>query len=240
MWYQQKFKSFFWLFPFVFACLGYVFAHFFMRNNEISTPCVIGKKLEQALKEVSCTGLNMRFLREQEDAELPAGVIVEQVPRPHQKVRFNQHVFVTISKRPPAVVAPHVIGQDHNTLTTGATRQGITIKPCWLTSSYPKDLCFAQSPSLGKELLKQGLVTYLSLGKSQLFIFPQLKKQPLSKVRELLEKEGISIEMFHTVQMPEDHVCDHRCIVVDQKPVAGAIVDMNKKLYVQLEVKAEK
>jgi len=85
-------------------------------------------------------------------------------------------------------------------------------------------------------------MTYLSLGKNSLFIFPNFQDQSLGEVKAFLEKEGIKVEVFHTKQKLDDHNYQsnndyQRCFIVDQKPMAGSIVDLSKTLYVQFRSK---
>ncbi|MCK4499110.1 PASTA domain-containing protein [Candidatus Babeliales bacterium] len=229
-------KQFFWLSPFFLFLFGYYGAQHFVRKREVAAPHVVGKSVKQALLSVSNCGLNLRFLREQVDSDLPEGTILEQVPKHGDMVRLNQHVFVTVSKCQPPIKSPLVLGFTHEVITAESKKLGIQSKMCWLESYHPKNLCFAQSPGLGQSLEKRQLLAYLSLGHCKLFTFPDLKEQSLFQVREFLEKEGVTVDVFHPDKIAADHSCD-KCIVYDQKPMAGAIVDMAKRLYVQLAVK---
>ena len=82
---------------------------------------------------------------------------------------------------------------------------------------------------------KQQFTSYFSLGRSQLYLFPNLKNSSVDRVKRFLESEKIKIDLFHKNEIDSSHRC-HNCVVVDQNPMAGAIVDRSKGFYVQLSV----
>lgn len=161
------------------------------------------------------------------------GIVLEQAPKARRRVRPNQYFFVTLSKHPPKIIAPDFLNQKHNFLSKQVKKMGIRTKTCWLESFYPKDICFAQTPQPGADLENRSLVTYLSSGHNRLFVFPKLEGMLVGQVQEFLKGEGIKVEVFHAKRVGSGHLCDC-CRVIDQKPMAGTIVD--KKLYVQLQV----
>jgi len=221
-----------WIFPFISFVLGYSFTHCFFHKKVIAVPNLIGKPIHKAIKVATLAGLNIRLLREKEDVDLVEGIILEQTPRPHRKIKPNQYLFVTLSKQPQDIIVPCLVGQKQDVIVDRVKKLGIRSKTFWLDSKYPREFCVAQTPQPGTELRKQILVTYFSLGKNKLFVFPNMRGMLVSKVKEFLEREGIKVEVFHDKKVEKYHLCEC-CKVLDQKPMAGTIID--KKLYVQLQ-----
>ncbi|MHA1558933.1 MAG: PASTA domain-containing protein [Alphaproteobacteria bacterium] len=226
-------KSVLWTFPFLSFFFGYFLTNSFFHKKIIAVPNIIGKSIHEAVKEATESGLNLRLLREKVDADIVDGIVLEQKPSPRRCIKPNQFLFVTLSKRPDPVIAPNILGEKQTSILERAKKLGIRTKTFWIESSHPKGSCVAQVPDPGLELNNEGLATYLSAGNSRLFIFPRLCGLPLVSVKEFLEKEGIKVEIFHKDRshkgMPHEN-----CIVLDQKPMAGTIIDKN--LYVQLQV----
>ena len=162
--FKKKLKNILWIFPFISFVFGYYFLHTLLQKKEIFTPNVIGQNIQSAMKGMSKCGLNIRLLREQEDSDLPAGIVLEQIPKPNQMVRPNQHVFVTISKRPQTVLAPDFLGQRYKFIVKQVAKLGIHAKVFWLQSTYPKNFCIAQSPQPEQEMRDQKLIIYVSSG----------------------------------------------------------------------------
>lgn len=219
--------------PFILFVFGYYFAHSFFHNRHIKTPNFIGKNVFKAIKKASKVGLNLRFLREKVDSELEAGLILEQSPKPHQKVKPNQHIFLTISRRPKGIETPKLLATNHKSIIDECRKLGIPVKLFWVKSNYPKNFCIAQYPNHGQKLSKKRLIAYISHGRNDLVVFPDLTNKRTKDVKEFLKKEGIELECIPKYDDNE------RTVVIDQKPVAGSIVDKSRKLYVQVQVARE-
>jgi len=61
-------------------------------------PSTLGKNIQEAAGILSSNNLGMRILAEREDAILPEGMVLDQIPKPGRKIRPNQHVFVQHNK----------------------------------------------------------------------------------------------------------------------------------------------
>lgn len=223
------------LFPFFGFISGYYFLYVFLQKKEIEVPSLIGRNLRDCIKEVSKKGLSLKLLREQEDSDLPQGVILQQIPSTHQKIRPNQSVLVTISKKPKPTITPNFVGLSHNQINLNTKKAGIQSKSFWIKSIYPTDNCICQYPESGFILKNQKLITYLSTGQNSLFIVPNFKDYLIHDVKQNLNCDNISLEILH-VKEDWDDFNEQNCFVIDQKPIAGSIVDMNKPLRIQLQV----
>lgn len=229
------FFSALWLLPFIGFVLGYLVTLSFFHTKEIQVPNFVGKSVQYAIRHATYVGLNVRLLREKIDPDIEEGIVLEQMPRQACTIKPNQHVFVTLSKRPQKIITPDVLGCDHKLIAKQCREQGISTNFFWLPSHYPKATCFSQSPQSGCTLHHRPLVSYLSSGRNRLVIFPNLKGHAVGRVKECLGDDGVTIEVLHCDEVHSEHDCS-TCTVVDQKPIAGSIIDMGKKLYVQLQV----
>ncbi len=234
-------KSFFqnyilWTVPFLSFIFGYYILHCFLQKKAINAPNLIGKNLQEGMLILSKQGLNIRLLREQENTDLDVGTILDQTPKPTIKIKPNQHIFVTISTKPKTNSAPDFSGQKHADVIQKSIKQGIHTKTFWLKSTYPKNFCLAQYPQTGQQLTQQKLIAYFSEGKNSLFIFPNLKDCLLKDVKPFLQKVGVSVDI---VCQKKGSLPRGQTKIVDQKPMAGSIVDLSKKLYVQLQVEED-
>ncbi len=224
-----------WILPFTGFIFGYFTLDFFIQKQEITTPNVIGKSLQESVKILSNKGLSLKLLREQEDSDLPEGIILDQIPVFAKKIRSNQHVFVTVSKKPPAIKTPDFFGKNHSFITQDSLKDCIQTQVFWVKSFYPSGFCFAQYPLPGQKLENTKLAVYLSVGSNSLYVVQNVKGKIVSEVQKRLEKENIKTDVFHAKPVDENHVCKD-CRVIDQKPMPGSIVNLNKTLHMQLQV----
>ena len=205
-----------------------------MQKDEVITPNVIGKSLQESVAVLSHNNLSVRLLHEQEDAVLPEGTILDQIPKPYQKVKPNQNVFVTVSKRESLMQVPDFGGQQHDAIVAMAAKRGIELKAFFVASNLPKGRCIAQYPQAREDFERKRMTVYLSATQSPLYIMPSLKDQPVKEAEEFLTAANFSVEILHDKEVAQDHQCTS-CHVVDQQPQAGAIVDLSRKITVQLQ-----
>ena len=231
----KQISSFLWVFPFLGFIFGYYLLHLFLQKKTLETPNVIGKSLQSGMNALSVNGLSVRLLREQEDPDLPEGVVLDQIPRPNQKIRPNQHVFVTISKKPKPVLIPDFIGQNQKFITSKSAKMGMQTKIFWIKSHHPINTCIAQYPQCEQELGTGKAVAYLSAGSEVLYIVPNLKDCYVEQLTELFKRGNIKLDVIHAKQVESSHHCKD-CKVIDQKPMPGSIVDLSKTLYMQIQV----
>ncbi len=225
-----------WIFPFSSFILGYYLFHIFLQRHQVFVPNIIGKSLQSSMNILSDKGLSLRLLKELEDPDLPPGTILDQIPKPRQKVKPNRHLLVTVSRKPKPILAPDFLGQDQKSIAKLSAKMGVQTKVFWLKSYYPIKTCIAQFPYAGQEVVNRKFVTYLSAGGQNLYVVPNFKGCKIEHLKESFEKENVELEIFHIQRVVDRHVCK-KCIVVDQKPMSGSIIDLGKTLHIQVQVK---
>lgn len=224
-----------WLLPFFAFFIGYVIAGFLLHKTDFATPNVIGKQLHESVQILSKHHLGIRLLQQREDATLPEGTILDQLPRPDQKVRSNQHVFVIVSTKQQPIVISDFWGKKMEDVLASVAKKELDSVIVHVPSPYPAKLCIAQLPSGGQGLEGKKITLYFSSGKESASIMPNLIGSQLCLVQEALSKYDIRAEIFHTRAVSPDHTCS-ACTIIDQQPKPGSIIDLERGLDFQFKV----
>lgn len=238
-----------WLYtlPFIGFALGYIGAGFFVQNAQLPTPNVIGKPLHEGIQTLSNVRLGTRLLLQREEATLAEGTILEQLPRPGQQIRPNQNVFVTISTKRPQAQAPDWWGKRIKDVVDTVERSGLRCNVVTLPSTYPKGMCVAQAPTAGQPIIEKSMTMYASQGRAQLAVMPDFCGLSVAAFEQALAGKDVRAEFFHEKQDPahgelvepierQEHTCQN-CIIIDQQPVPGAIVDLDRTLDIQVNLR---
>jgi len=232
---KRSSKKLLWALPFVAFIIGYAVSDYFLHKADLLTPNVIGKSLDQAIVLLSGQSLGIRLLATREDQTLPEGVILDQLPSPSQKIKTNQNVFVTLSTRRQLCRMPDFWGKKQRDVVEEVSKKGLEVEEVHVHSNYPQTMCVGQYPSAGCELTDKKVQVYISEGKHSLGIMPLLVGVPLKTVQEAYKKFDARVEIFHASPVTDDHDCS-KCVIVDQQPVSGAVVDMGRGLRIQVLV----
>jgi len=226
----------FWsLLPFVGCLAGYFLSGYFIQKAEIATPLLIGKSLLQAVEILSQDRLGVRLLMQKEDVSLPESTIIDQLPRPGQLIRLNQNVFVTTSTRQPPLAMPDWWGKRVKDLLPVCEKSGFEATVITLPSHYPQGMCIAQFPTAGQPMQGRRVRVYVSGGMLQLAIMPNYKGLTVAAFEKVLEHKDIRVEYLHAKAVEVGHQCT-QCVINDQYPVAGSIVDTIKTINIQVQV----
>ena len=230
-------KHLVWVAPFISFLVGYSVSYVMLQKKAIETPRVVGKSLQESMEILSKHSLSGRLLRAQDDAVLAEGTVLDQIPRAGLKIRPNQHVFLVIAKKPPKDIVPECVGKRLDTLIAPLKKQGIEVISIATQSYYPEGSCIAQDPWPGSSLTHKKVTCLVSAGTTKLAIVPDFKGKHALHVQTFLRDHKIQHEMFHPTIFDTGHHCD-RCVITDQRPMAGSIVDLDKSLFFQLQAGA--
>ncbi len=152
------------------------------------TPNVIGKTLDAAIVLLSEQSLGVRLLATREDATLPEGVILDQLPSPLQKIKANQNVFITLSTRRQLCKMPDCWGKKQKEVIEDLTKKGLEPSVVHVHSDYPSSMCVGQFPCQGSELTDKQVLVYISDGKQKLGIMPRLIGISLKTIEDAYKK----------------------------------------------------
>jgi len=238
----MRMQQYFWIIPFISFLGGYLLLGSLFQPKEFETPAIVGKQLLNAVSVLSDHKLNIRFLAQKEESDLPQGTILSQKPLSGRKIKANQSVYVVISKKPPKIPCPALLGKPLNTLLKELEQKNIRNKSYFLPSNHPKNNCIAQYPCPLTPLKGKNVITYVSDGNKKPVILPDFKHKKIVQVVEFLKKYApyIKVEMIHSPRCELHHMCDQNCIVSDQRPLAGSIVKLDGKNPIKVHLKIVK
>lgn len=232
----MKIENYLWLLPFLCFLFGYYLTNYLLSVPSLETPALLGKNINHGVKLLSERNLNLRIIQEKEDNDLPDGTIVSQSPSEHQKVKANQTIFCVTSRQAQTKTAPNLINQNMQQVNELVKNERVRTKAYMIPSNHKEGLCIAQFPSHHEPLHQQSIITYISAGNKKPVLFPSLKGKDINQVKEFFALYGIKLSVSHASHVDKQHQCT-TCCVVEQKPLAGSIVDMSKPLHVQVQVR---
>ncbi len=216
-------KHYVWLFPFIFFLGGYVITRHYLYIPYLKVPSVVGQQLTDACTSLSSLNLNVRILEIKQDEELPEGTVINQLPSPHQLIKPRQTIFLTISKHPPHVATPNLLGQAIAQLEA-LSNQKVKIKYHLVPSEEPGKLCFGQTPAPGAPLDGKIITAYVSGDRNRLVVWPNFVGQQIEHVIDFLAPYQLE---------PHIEKQTNQRIIREQHPLAGSIIDLNQKPYIQ-------
>jgi len=234
----MKLQNYLWTLPFLSFLAGYLVLQQFSRVEKLEAPNIVGRQLQEAVAELSAHNLNIRFIAQKNDPDLPEGTILSQTPAAGQQIKPHQAIHVLISKSPHKIAAPLLVGKPEQVIKQQLSALGIRSTFHRLASNRPFNTCIAQLPTAGTQLEKDKVTVYLSAGSKKPILLPDLKGKTVPKVAEFLQRYNVQMELVHTKPENQDHQCDQNCVITDQRPLAGSIVILSeeKPLVLHLQV----
>lgn len=231
-----KFFNQIWFIPFLCFISGYYFFSYFYPDQDIIVPNITGMNLQDSIRILTGLNLSLFLLKELENPDLSEGIILNQSPSVGQKVKKNQNIFVTISKKPKILNIPNFFEQKQYQISKYLEDLGIVGEFFWIDSFYPLNSCIAQSFKQNDMLNNGKLLIYLSAGENNFYIVPLLKGCKIKKMYDSLDLDKIKLDIFYKNRKVDNYQDFENYFIVDQKPMAGSIVDLDKKLYLQVQI----
>jgi len=224
-----------WILPFIGFCIGYLCLQLFITDTTIQAPDLVGKNILEATRMSSLSKLNLQIIAEKEVTDAMPGTIIKQNPLPGKPIKSHQSIFIVITKQPAPLIAPQLIGKDYKEIERLTKDKSIKNRTYFLPSTYPKDFCFAQTPTTQQPLEAKKMMCYISSGTHHQYLFPDLTGINLREVVEFLQHYNISWDAYYKNQKITSSTQNNYTVKL-QKPLAGTFVIPNNKLYVQLQV----
>lgn len=232
--YIKIFHKTLWLLPFICFFIGYQLLNQLYKVEKIANPNLVGQTISDAIKTCSNLNLNLRIISEQVEPNLPENTILSQKPN-HAFIKQNQIVFVVASKKPEPQFAPNLYGLTASDIEAKLKKLAIKNKSYYLPSIAPKDTCFGQSVTPEEKLNDHKLIDYISTGHNQLVIMPSLVSCSMADIKILLDSYQIKLNIKPVV---DDNLPLNS--IIEQKPQAGTIIDLNKLTQIELCVASKK
>ena len=186
-------------------------------------------QVHEALKLVGKQPLSLRLLSQKEDNDLPTRTIVSQTPRPGQKIKAHQALFIVVSQQIKTQIAPTLISKTDTEIEKICHKHEISCTHYTIPNIALDPNCFAQLPRPGKSMNDNVIIAYKGTNKKKPAIFPQLKGYSLDIVKRFLEEHECRINL----KAPPD-ISDNQLVITDHRPMAGSIINNIADITVQL------
>ncbi len=219
-------KNYLWILPFFSFILGYTVTQLIFDSTAIPTPHLIGTYLHEALPLISHHKLNLRLIDQKEEAHIPEGIIISQIPQPGKMIKQHQHIFIVTTKKPLAVKAPSCKEKNISLLLPELHALGIYPRIYKMSHYYPQDTCFAQHPEPEEPLEKNRLTLYISAGNKKPIIWPCFIGMPLEDVCSFLDAYTIQPYIINNSPHLSAHIAN--LTVIDQRPLPGTLITIDE------------
>ena len=235
----MKLTYYLWILPFLSFLAGYLLLQRMTSVDQVQVPALVGKQLQNAVAALSEKNLNLRFITQKSDPDLPHGTILSQTPSAGKKIKPHQAIHVVISKKPEKLAAPMLINKSITAIEKELALQSIRNKTYSVSSKKPINSCIAQFPAPGTPLEENKVVTYLSCGNQKQLLMPNLQGKPISEATEFLNRYNVQVEIQKSSQKKYNSKSGANNIIINQRPLAGSFVtfEPDKPLFVQLQIK---
>ncbi|HSC50930.1 MAG TPA: Stk1 family PASTA domain-containing Ser/Thr kinase, partial [Gaiellaceae bacterium] len=193
-------------------------------NKPVAVPAVAGIQEQLAVKKIRDAGLVPSVSREP-STDAPKGQVISQSPDPGTKVQKNETVELVVSKGPPTVPVPSVIGKNRDDAISTLVNAGLNPKAYAVPSSKPVDTVTGQDPGAGKVVEKGSSVRInYSSGPAEVDI-PNVVGIPYDQAAATLQQQGFGVKRTDVdSEQPKD-------TVVSQSPSSrapsGATITLN-------------
>jgi serine/threonine-protein kinase len=193
-------------------------------NKPVAVPAVAGIQEQLAVKKIRDAEL-VPSISHQASTDVDKGVVISQSPDPGTKVQKHQTVELVVSKGPPTVAVPSVIGQNRDAAISALVNAGLSPKAYPVPSSKPVDTVTGQDPAAGKVVEKGSSVRInYSSGPAEVDI-PNVVGLSYDQASSSLQAQGFGVKRTNVdSDQPKD-------TVVSQSPSSrapsGATITLN-------------
>jgi len=215
--------SYFWILPFVAFLMGYQVVRYLTHTEAVAVPSVVGLHLSDAIRQLSADRLNVRILAEKEDPDLREATILRQTPEQGRWVKPHQAIFLVITRKPLKPIAP-VFEGTLSDAKAKAQQARIQLATYHFETTSPYEQVVAQSILPTREVDDNTMYVYVSDGPSSLRIFPRLEGRTAEDVVSFFSKYAIPVEVQG----------ESTAAIIDQRPVAGTLIDIRRPLTVRV------
>ena len=214
------------LFVVVSAIAGYFTLKLIVKSEDVVVvPDLEGKDVVYALELLTDLGLNTKVAGYEFRTDIPKNHVAHQDPKPGAEVKKDRDIRVIVSKGPPTVVVPNLVGIDLREANIMVEENGLTggVVSETFAKEAPAGEVISQAPMPGRVINRGDPVDLLvSLGaRPQRFKMPHLDRLSPEDAIVLLERSQLNLGQIHYVQrddVPQD-------VVIEQNPRSGYPVD---------------
>lgn len=223
------------LLPFICFIAGYLLSALITGNKTYITPRLTGMSIYEAIKTTSPHQINIRILSEKESEHVPAGTIISQKPSAGRAIKTHQPIFVTTTKMPPQTTAPQLLQLQKTDINKICHDLNLKAKTYYLEYQAPSYSCIGQLPESTHIVHDHKIITYLAKDKLNMYLMPDLTKQPLKLSLELLQNYTDKVTVYMGTQKQFEPYPENATII-NQKPLAGSLISIQPTPLIQLEI----
>ncbi|HET7760327.1 MAG TPA: PASTA domain-containing protein, partial [Gaiellaceae bacterium] len=162
-------------------------------NKPVAVPLVSGLQENLAVKKINDAGLVPNVSRES-STDVPKGTVISQSPDAGTKVQKSQSVQLIVSKGPPTVAVPSVVGQNRDAAISTLANAGLNPKAYPVPSNKPVDTVTGQDPPAGKVVEKGSSVRInYSSGPAEVDV-PNVVGMPYDQAAASLQGQGFGVK----------------------------------------------
>jgi serine/threonine-protein kinase len=185
-------------------------------NEPVAVPFVKGMREQLAVKNIRDAGLVPQVQREP-DRNVEKGNVIDQSPAAGTRVQKDQTVTLTVSKGPPQVKVPSVIGKTQDDAVSTLVNAGLKASPVVpVPSNKPQGTVTGQDPAPGLEVVEGSRVRInVSSGPAEVDV-PSVVGLPFDQASAALQQQGFAVSR---IDVESDQPKD---TVVDQSPSGEA------------------
>ena len=191
----------------------------------VPVPEVTSKPEDEAMTTLSDAGFEVDVKRGFDDT-VPQGNVIRQDPGPHQKFQEGSTVTIVVSRGPPPVKVPDVIGQTtaeaRGTLEALGFHVEVTQE---FSTDVPRGHVISTDPSRGEKPPKGSTVTLFVSKGPKTFPMPKVVGMQREAAVTKLEALGLSVKV---VEIPGTHGNQ----VVYQDPDPGVTVEQGQQVTI--------
>lgn len=221
------------LLPFLFFVIGFYGTALFIRRETFLVPSVVGLSVSEAVLVFSkpTAQLVARILTEREDDTMVPGTVIAQMPRPGQRVKPQQCIYLTVSKSQQKATVPDFVGLPIAEATARADQKRVRLKTFTIPDMAPAGAVIAQMPLPGTLFEGEPVLLYVSSGtETTVRVVPDLNGLPVEEVMHACAQQGVKVVVLDAPPELAGR------IVVAQRPLAGSIVDAANQVVLQVQV----
>jgi serine/threonine-protein kinase len=185
-------------------------------NKPVSVPKVAGIREQLAVKKIRDAGLVPQVKRDTSET-VAKGTVIDQSPPAGLHIQKNQTVTITVSKGPPQVQVPSVIGKTQDDAVSTLVNAGLKASPVVpVSSNKPEGTVTGQDPAGGMTVIKGSRVRInVSSGPAEVDV-PSVIGLTFDQASATLQNDGFAVSRTNVESdQPKD-------TVVDQSPSGQA------------------
>jgi beta-lactam-binding protein with PASTA domain/predicted Ser/Thr protein kinase len=194
-------------------------------SKPVAVPNVVPLREALAVQKIRDAHLTPNVIRKYDDT-VQQGIVISQNPNAGSRVVKNSTVDIVVSRGPPPVTVPDVVGKSRDDAVATLTSAGLKPNVHEVHSSMPADTVTAQDPQAGKQVVKGARVRInVSTGPQPVSV-PYVVGLSFDQASAQLQSAGFAVARTN---VDSDQPAN---IVVRQEPTGSAAPNSTVKLFV--------